>query len=40
MAKDSNMKYLEASAFTGDGVEEVFYGTVHKFVEDIIQKEK
>ena len=40
MAKESGMKYLEASAFTGDGVEEVFFGTASKYIEKIVEKEQ
>ena len=34
------MTYLEASAFTGEGVEEVFLGTASKYVQKIVKKEQ
>ena len=36
MAEESNMTYLEASAFTGEGVKEVFLGTASKYVEKVV----
>ena len=38
MAENSKMSYYEASAFSGEGVDEFFEGTFKKLVEEKISK--